>query len=40
MAKWVRKCGRGTLGIMEAEARGTERAADLCSMQIPFDRSV
>lgn len=38
MAKWVRNCGRGTLGMMEA--RGTERAADLCSMQIPFDRSV
>lgn len=31
------------LGIAEGarlEARGTERAADLCSMQIPFDRSV
>lgn len=49
-AKWVRNSGREGEGRRvlselskwrrEAGARGTERASDLCSMRIPFDRSV
>lgn len=50
MAKWVRNSGRGGreegVGLELSKGGGGKRAwdraraSDLCSMQIPFDRSV